>query len=105
VYVAPRDRYELRSPSEALPMLYVAVVLIGIEVASEPLNWTSSPEALPSKTFPLKVAVPAQDRALMLRSFVPSEVPFIMSVKFVFTWPASAAVPLLNEYVTEIDAI
>jgi hypothetical protein len=65
----------------------------------------SSPLALPTVTFPLKVAVPAQVRALIEKSFVPSDMPLIKSVKLVLTCVASAVVEFENVWVTEGDGI
>lgn len=61
--------------------------------------------ALPKTTFPLNVAAPAHVSALMLKSFVPSDVPLMMSEKFVLTCEASAVVPFVNVFETVIKAI
>lgn len=81
-------------------MLYVAVVLIATLDAREPVTVTSSPEALPRVTLPLRVAAPAQASALIEKSFVPSDIPLMRSVKFVLTCVASAVVEFEKVYVT-----
>jgi hypothetical protein len=65
----------------------------------------SSADEFPSVTLPLSVAAPEHVSAAIEKSFVPSEVPLIMSVKFVFTCVASAAVPLVKVFVTDTFAI
>jgi hypothetical protein len=69
-----------------------------------PVTVMSSPVAFPSVTAPLSVAVPPTVSALMEKSFVPSDVPLMMSVKLVLTWDASAVILLLNVFVTDMFA-
>lgn len=68
--------------------------------ASEAVRVKSSLEALPTVVLPLKVTLPAQVSAEIEKSFEPSVREFIMSVKLVLTWVASAVVEFVNVWLT-----
>ena len=63
-------------------MLNELLVFILTVAASDPVMVISSAVAFPRVTAPLSVTAPAQVRADIDRSFVPSETPFKISVKF-----------------------
>ena len=86
-------------------MLKELLVFMFIVAARLPVMVISSAVALPSVTCPLAVSVPPTVSADMIKSFVPSEVPLIMSVKFWLTCVALAVVPFVNVLVTVIAAM
>lgn len=85
-----------------VPKSYVVLAFTGIEEIKDAFHVRVLEDDKPKTKLPLAVRVPPAVKLLMEKSFVVSEVPLIMSVKSWFTCVASAVLPLVNMYVTEI---
>lgn len=90
VWLLP-PKYIPARPSVDDPILYVAVVFIGIVLDRLPVKVMSSALELPSVAFPLNVAAPAAVMALILKSSLPSVSELMMSEKFVFQFVTLSA--------------